>query len=116
MERIGEREVSEKIWNEKERKMGEGLNRWFRAAEELIPINIHKCRWLVVVAQRIWKKINGGQETERCREVIGQDGDEQCDVGGISQPAKFRRFAKFCKPGNFHTASKAHCLLQHLQK
>ena len=39
------------------------LNRWFNAVEELIPINIHKCRWLVVVAQRIWKKINGAQET-----------------------------------------------------
>ena len=35
---------------------GGGLNRWIRADEELIPINIHKCRWLVVVAQKILKK------------------------------------------------------------
>ena len=52
------------IWNENERKIGGGgggggrrLYRWFRAAEELILINIHKCRWLVVVAQKIWKKL-----------------------------------------------------------
>ena len=61
---MGGREVSEMIWNEKKRKgggggggLGGGLNRWFRAAEELIPIKIHKCRWLVVVAQKIWKKL-----------------------------------------------------------
>ena len=34
---------------------GLGLNRWLRVAEELSPINIHKYRWLVVVAQKIWK-------------------------------------------------------------
>ena len=59
---------------------------------------------------------------EGCREVIGQEGDEQCGVGGILQPcensqvAKFYRFSKIRKPRNFQTASKAHCLLQHLQK
>ena len=52
MEMMGGGEVSEVIWNENERKEG-GLNRWLRAFEELIPINIHKYRWLVVVAQKI---------------------------------------------------------------
>ena len=59
MERMGGGEVSEVIWNENERRNGGGggggLNRWLRAAEELSPINIHKYRWLVVVAQKIWK-------------------------------------------------------------
>ena len=41
------------------RKEGRGgLNRWLRAAEELSPINIHKYRWLGVVAQKSGK-ING---------------------------------------------------------
>ena len=51
MERMGEGEVSKVIWNENER-MG-GLSRWLRVAEELSQINIHKYRWLVVVAQKI---------------------------------------------------------------
>ena len=57
MERMGGGEVSEVIWNEKERKGGEwgGLNRWLRASEDLSLINIHKYRCLVVVAQKIWK-------------------------------------------------------------
>ena len=54
MERMGGGEVSEVIWNENERRGG-GLNRWLRETEELSTINIHKYRWLVVVAQKIWK-------------------------------------------------------------
>ena len=30
-------------------------------------------------------KINGAQETEGCREVKGQEEDEQCGAGEISQ-------------------------------
>ena len=91
----------------------------FRAIEELIPINIHKYRWLVVSgcgSKNLEKKNNGAHETEGCREVIGHEGDEHCGAGGILQPVKFHRFAKIRKPRNFHTASKAYCLLQHLQK
>ena len=39
-------------------------------------------------------KINGAQETKGCREVKGQEEDEQCACG-ISQPAKFLRLRKF---------------------
>ena len=34
---------------------GGGVNRWLRATKELSQINIHKYRWLVVVAKKIWK-------------------------------------------------------------
>ena len=49
-------EVSKVIWNKRGGGGGGGggLNRWFRATE-LSPINIHKYRWLVVMAQKIWK-------------------------------------------------------------
>ena len=53
MERMGGGEFSKVIWNENKRKGGGSLNRWLRAAEELSLINIHKYRWLVVVAQKI---------------------------------------------------------------
>ena len=54
MVRMGRGEISEVIQNENERRGGR-LNRWIRAAEELCPINIHKYRWLVVVAKKILK-------------------------------------------------------------
>ena len=85
-------------------------------------------------------KINGAQETKSCREVKGQEEDEQCGAREISQQwenlqvakfsnllAKFRRLristtcevsqvAKIRKPGNFNTALKTHSLQQYLQK
>ena len=105
------------IWNENERRGrgGGGL----RAAEELRPINIHKYRWLVVVAQKSGK-INGAQETKGYMEVKGQEEDEQCGAGEISQPCENSQVAKFIGCENsqtwkFHTTSKTLCLLQHLQ-
>ena len=72
MERRGGGEISKVIWNERGGGGRErGLNRWLRAAEELIPFNIHKYKWLVVVAQKKSGKINGAQETKGCREVKG---------------------------------------------
>ena len=59
------------------------------------------------MAQKISRKINGAQETEGCKEVKGNEGDEQCGVGEISQSvrkfsgceisqlAKFHRLRKF---------------------
>ena len=59
MERRGGREISEVIWNETGGGGGGGggggLYRWLREAKELSPIDIHKYRWLVVVAQKVWK-------------------------------------------------------------
>ena len=40
----------------------------------------------MVAAQKIWK-INGAQETKGCKEVKGQEEDEQCGAGKILQPA-----------------------------
>ena len=36
------------------------------------------------------RKINGAQETEGCREVKGQEEDEQCDVKEILQPCEHK--------------------------
>ena len=79
------------------------------------------------MAQKKTGKINGAQETEGCKEVRGQEEDEQCGIGEISIPCENSQVAKFCNLQNFsscensqtwkfYTASKTPCLLQHLQK
>ena len=40
---------------------------------------------------------------EGCREVKGQEEDEKCGAGEISQPCEYSQVVKIRKLGNFYT-------------
>ena len=78
---------------------GGGLNRWVRVGERFSPFNVHK--WVLKVRLKILEKIMYCAGNERLQKTKREEG-EQC-----AQVVKFRYHAKFRKPRNFNSTTKA---------